>query len=114
MNLILKGDYIKLKEKMAHNKRLINKQNQILFLLLLAIFLFDDFKVKEHRIVFIKTIRGSVQNFKKIVSELSYLTNLEFYFIEPVENSNVIELYCQSNPHFFKDLITYSKLIGEN
>ena len=70
-------------------------------LLLLPIYLFQDFTIFPDRIVFHTKSVFQPEIYRYLISSLNILVGHQFY-IKYNEDDNTIELFCQDNPQFFQ------------
>ncbi|MFX0052297.1 MAG: hypothetical protein ACFE8U_13520, partial [Candidatus Hermodarchaeota archaeon] len=70
-------------------------------LLLLPIFLFQDFTIFPDRIVFHSKTAFQPEIYRYLISSLNILVGHQFY-IKYDEDNNIIELFCLDNPQFFQ------------
>ena len=72
-------------------------------LLLLPIFLFDNFTITPDSIIF--NLQGDYEPYylKILLKILNYTTG-HFFYIKKVQNEKKIQLFCLGSPHFFYQL----------
>lgn len=85
--------------------RLFKPNLQILTLVLLDVYLFDDFKVMNYYINLVTKPSANKVILKKYLTELHNFTQESFYLIQPKDDQLAMNLHCHSNPHFFTDLL---------
>ncbi|MFX0136367.1 MAG: hypothetical protein ACFFDN_22185 [Candidatus Hodarchaeota archaeon] len=71
------------------------------YLLLLPIFLFQDFTIFPNRILFYSKTGFQQEIYQHLLSSLNMITGHQFY-IKCNEEHHLIELFCLDNPQIFQ------------